>query len=313
MSEVPTALQAQMEKLEAMAANQTQQVPQSAPIEAAAPTPAPEVPMSTGATALSKSAPADRQNETPVDWKHKYDVVNGMFRKETSELREEVKRLKDELEKSKQAKPKQVASLSTEPDSISDDELESLVEAEFLEGYGYDYWRQLIALQRVAVQSAIPAVVTTDPRIETIEEEFKRQKQEAFYRELDRIVPEWEKINGTDPWNLFLQTLQPETGISYNGLLSDAVDSFDAQRVAAIFRTFGSQRQGDGFKAYVTPHSNSPSAQQFGTGQTMSFEQWNAEMQALSSRGYSQTEMLAREKNLMAMFREGRVSGVPSR
>ena len=314
-NEVPSALQAQLANLEALAAGQNQppaQGTQEAPIQVAA-QPIPEVSMSPAAAALSKTE-TDRQQQPAEDWQHKYKVANGMLQKTASEAkasREEVKRLQEELEKAKQVKPQQVANLSADPDTITDDELERLVKPNLLEEWGYDHWRQQIALMRSMVQ-ATPAP-NDDPRLETIEQEFKKQKKEAFYRELDRLVPQWEQINGTAQWNEFLSMLEPLTKVSYHGLLADATDSYDAHRVAEIFRAYSTRKQGDGFRNLVTPTPHAPSAQSFGTGQTLSFEQWNAELQALSSRGYSQQEILTREKNLMAMFREGRVTGVPGR
>lgn len=294
----PTALQAKMDAI--MAEANGQQTPAPAPVQQA-----PPAEMSQAATQLAKTDNTDRQPPAE-DFKHKYDVVNGMLKKQAEELR----KLKEQVEEAQRVKPQSEPNPTTNPNEISDEEVERLINPISLEEYGYDHWRQIIAVQRSMVQAAPQP--KADPRVDNIEEKFKKQERNAFYDELDRIIPEWGVINGTEPWNQFLATFEPLTGISYAGLLKDANKTNDAVRVAEIFRTYLSKsgQQPRGFNDMVTPRPHAPNAMQAQAG-TMTFEKWEAELKSLPSKGLSPMALQKRNQELSDLFTQGKVTGVP--
>lgn len=313
----PTALQAKLDA--AMAEVTGQQTPAPAPVQADEPVQAPQptpqadpAEMSQAATQLAKTTTVDRQPPAE-DFKHKYDVVNGMLKKTSEEKRqmaEELRILKEQVEEAQRVKPQSQPNPTTNPNEISDEEVERLINSDLLEEFGVDYWRQQIAIQRSMVQAAPQP--NADPRVDTIEEKFKKQERENFYSQLDQIIPEWESINGTEQWNQFLATVEPLTGISYAGLLGDANENNDASRVAELFRTYLSKanQQPQGFNALVTPTTYAPNGVQAPAG-TMTYEQWEAELKSLPSKGLSSTEFQRRNQELSDLFNKGKVTGIP--
>jgi hypothetical protein len=313
---IPLALQEQLAKITAQsvqasmspvaaqsAPQQTAPSPEAVAANTQPPAPAPTQ-LSDGAAQLANTGTPDRPQPTE-DWEHKFKVVNGMLKKTAEEKRQ----LAEQLEEAQRAKPQGNPQVSASSDDVSDDDVERLVKPALLEEFGYDYWRQQIAIQRSMAQANVQQA--SDPRLETIEEKFYQQEKEAFYRELDGLMPQWQQINGTAPWNAFLGTVEPLTGITFNGLLKDAHDSRDAKRVANIFTTFISKTSsGTGFNAFVTPQQRAPNGQP-AQADTITFADWFARMESLLKAGYSPTEFALRQKQLLAMRSEGRVTGVP--
>ena len=300
---VPNALQEQLDAIQQNAAPAPQQPP-----GVTVPVPPPVTPatdLKDGAKVLGNTgmdSPA-AQNE---DWKHKYDVVNGMFRKETADLREQNRQLEEELKKARESGNQGV---QVSVGDISDDEVRGLVSPDMVDEFGIDYWKQQIAIQK----NLAPTVTSvTDDRVQNIEAQFAEQNKQAFYQQLTGLVPNWEQINGTAEWNTFLGRIEPLSGATYEAILVDAYDNFDAGRTAQLFQAFlSAPNRTPGFEGLATPAPRQANNGNSLPGQTMTFEDWNAQMQAVSSGGLSPMEVLQKQKELMDVWEQGRVTGAP--
>ena len=302
---VPSALKKQMDQL-----TETPAAP-AAPAAPAPAAPAPVAPaadLTAGAKVLGKTGTPDSQPAPNEDWKHKYDVVNGMYRKDTAELREKNRQLEEELKKAREGgKPVQITAAD-----ISDDDVTALVDASLIDEFGIDYWKQQIAIQKTVAVNSAPQPAMDDSRIQNVEQQIANQNRQGFYSQLSMLVPNWEQINGTAEWNAFLGQIEPLTGATYEALLMDAYESFDAARTAQLFDKFlSAPNRAPGFDALATPAPQNGIVVPGAQGQTMTFEEWSAQMQALSSGGLSPMEVVQKQKELMAVWQEGRVTGAP--
>lgn len=318
---VPTALLKQREALKMVSTNQAPAPePQASKAEAPKPPveqPKPEQPVKTesvtspaeSSTRLAKTNTDREQEGKPEDFKHKYDVANGMLRKTSEENRVLKERLK-ELEEKAQANPaQQTEARSYDASSISDKEVINRVGEDLVEQDGIDYWRTQIAIAREEARSVLPINDNSD--VAQIKAEFQKQKDEAFYAKLDGLIPEWEKINDTDSFQTFLGKLNETTGMTYNDLLNDAYDARDAGRVAAIFRDYAPSETPDGpFNNLVTPTSRPTEAP--GTAGTITFEEYSRRMDRIPQMGLKPHEMEHEMKKLNAMMKEGKVTDLPA-
>jgi len=305
---IPTALQKQAEQLKAMSeGNPGPAMTVHAVKEVSAPTMTQAQPVIAQTTPPPAANPSvlDRQDHEQDDvWKHKYDVVNGMLRKTS----EENKALKVQIE---EIKTRQAAtpSANVKPDDITDEDIEAEVTPNLLEEYGYDYWRQMIAMQRKAAQAVKPK--QDDPELQNIKQKFQKQEEDRFFDDLDKLVPEWETIHKTKEFQDFLGTVDEMTDVTYKGILQDARDYLNAQRAAAIFRAFLSKSpRTDGFRNLVTPQTRPVQGEV--KGNTMTFAEWSHRVNTLNSKGFSPMEIASERNKLNAMYQEGRVTGIPA-
>ncbi len=253
--------------------------------------------------ALGKTTQVDPQTAEEEDWKHKYDVLNGMFRKETGDLREQNQNMAAELEKVKA----EVAKVPLTAESISDEAVREMIPKDQIEEYGMEYWKgHLFAYQQVAEKAQ------DTPKIQNLEKQMATQRRDAYYDQLAVGVPEWEKINNSPEWIAFLDKVEPLTGVKYEDLLMDAHDSFNVERTKNVFDAFGatSSTKPTGFDTLATPKAKAPVAPD-AKKSTMTVKEWTAKMQAIPSLGLSQAGVEKKQNELRAMWKEGRVTHAP--
>lgn len=262
-------------------------------------------------TALTRQA--DRQNvQYPVqtqsqhdDWQHKYSVLQGMFRKQGEQIKqlsEQVHALEDENGSLKEQAKKSVQSLS-----VTDADVEKYYTAEDIEEYGIDYCRRNLERTLRIQRDTAPKQPEKNADIERIKAELEAQKEQAFYDSLDSLVPGWEKINQSQEWLTFLKTVQPEIGVTYDAILTDAVNRRDAHRVSLLFKKFtDAQKSCSPMSQQVVPRP-SGNATQPQSDDSISYEEWINRMNSLPSRGLSSDALYREEAKLRKMMAEGKV------
>ncbi|GEM_PF-5731367 len=300
MSNIPSELQAQMD---AVLSNH----PDNAPVQPVSNVPAPQ---QVAETVQSAPAPAVPVNTAPVvdpapqvDYEHKYSVANGMLKKTASELKEsqeENRKLKEQMEQLSQPAP---VPATVDPSSITDAQIEEMFSQHTIEAYDYDILRDLAALpQRNAGQD-------NDARVKALEHQMLQQNTAAFERELNQLIPNRREVEQDPTWDVFLTSIQPMFGVTHSTLLDDARKHFDAPRAAEIFRAYlAMPQQAQGFEALTQPAPLAPNAQQ--APAAIPYEQWLAEMRGITASGAPAMEQVKRQRELMAMLKEGRVSGI---
>lgn len=319
---LPSALKAELEAIEGniqakpVAAPVAQPSQEHAPATDTAPAPLmepgetpvdPAKNMNDGAAALANTANPATRNSDDSEFKHKYDVLNGKYRKETAELRDENKRLKEELEKKAQAQhsTEPLKPVSSDPQSVTDDDVREFYSDDDIDEFGMDFLKRNLGIMRKA---SAPAAVDPD-RLQMLEQRVRQQDEAAFVEKLTSLIPNWAEINNSQAWSDFLGTMNRVAGNTYEGLLNDAHAAFDAERVAEIFRTFLSTEPAarTGFDRLVMPSAQAPSGQP-AARKTMTTDQWAAAMQELTSGRYSPMEAQKRQKELQDMLNKGLVT-----
>ena len=263
--------------------------------------------MNKGASALANTANPATRNSEDSEFKHKYDVLNGKYRKETADLRDENKRLKEELERKAQAEPSTdiLKPVSSDPQSVTEEELVAEYGQDYLDEMGPEYCRR----EYLRDQKIKQVIAEHERRFEELQSHQSKQNESAFVEKLNSLVPNWPQINDSQAWSDFLGTMNRVAGNTYEGLLNDAHEAFDAERVAEIFRTFLSTEPAakTGFDRLVMPSAQAPSGQP-AAKKTMTTDQWIAAMQELTSGRYSPMEAQKRQKELQDIMNKGMVT-----
>lgn len=276
-----------------------------------------------------QATPGENEDDPNSDtWKQRYNVINGKYRAETAQLRQENEQLKSQIQQLQNAQPGQTDTSQPQspisqpghstPESITDDEVKQFVSQEMIDEFGVDYWKNQMALMRSFQAQPQTQAPKSDERVEQLENRINQQSREAFYQELTRLVPDWEKINNSQEWNDFLSQVEPLTNVTYEGLLQDAYDNFDSVRVSQLLNRFKQAQnqltasQTPSVESQTMPGSTSTSTTPQNQGQTMSFEDWERQMAELAqAQNPNSPSVQDKQKQLDAAWREGRVTGAP--
>ena len=172
-------------------------------------------------------------------WRSRATSMYGINQAQTQqlhELRNQVSVLTNEIAnlKSKQEAPAQQDPLVTDKD---------------VETFGSD----LIDLQeRVAKKAVAEArgqfqavidkqaeyIKQLEAKVGVVDQQVAATAQDRFYEALARQVPDWEQVNGDNRFLQWLGEVDQMTGVSRQAYLDDAANRMDLARVAAIFTAF---------------------------------------------------------------------------
>lgn len=179
-----------------------------------------------------KAKNPEKEND-PEYWKRRAELMAGKYDAEVPRFAEENRKLKErleELERQKQTPeaPKQ----------------ETVLDEELVDRYGEEFIRDI---QRLLPSTQMP---TTNAEVAQLKAEIDRLKAaqhdisfERFTADLSKHAKDWEKLNTDSDFNLWLDGMDPASGLQRRQLFNTAVSSSDVQRTAYFFNTFTQQNQ----------------------------------------------------------------------
>jgi hypothetical protein len=194
-----------------------------------------------------------------VNWKHKYDVLQGMFNAKDGE----VKALQQGMENlqnlvNHQAEQIRQINLSAQtpaapgaPSTPSTPNAPDIkkIDLDSVAGYGdeivymaegfnalVDMNQSLMAqLQQGPAQSN-----NVDPaRFKRVESMVQETAQERYGKSLDAEVPKWREVINTPEFNGWLENIDPMSGYRYRDMMDYAYNNLRAPQAAAIIKAFG--------------------------------------------------------------------------
>lgn len=203
------------------------------------------VPTPRTATAAPETVPAPPQAQQDV-WEQKYKTLQGLFNKEVPALQHQVRELVQrdqqtatQLEALRMA---QQTPAATKPPEVDSRDVES---------FGSDLvdMVQRVAQQQLAMfAQRLDAMETTaDRRLKQVEQEVQGTSQsvaitaeQTFFDTLAKLVPNWETVNESTAFLAWLGAEDPVYGVPRQSGLNAARESLNANRAAAVFKTFES-------------------------------------------------------------------------
>ena len=258
---------------------------------------------------------------------HKYKTLQGMYDvdaiavgRANKRLKADNEALKRQMEAAKAAPvpektPQKPAPVT--PDAVSDDEVKATYKASTIEDFGMEYLKeQIAAIHTVAAASSASAPAppaADDSRIESLEQRLEQQAHAAYLSELEQLVPNWREIHNSAEWKEgFLGQVDRFSRKTYEELLSEAFNEYDAVRTAEFFDHFISLQSGT--KPRVNPTAGrevprtAPAAVASAQPKTtMTLGEYNERMRKLPTLGLSPVQLAERVKELEAVLRDGRV------
>jgi len=168
--------------------------------------------------------------------KNQVRTQGGQLQELTGKLNE-ANRLNGELQKQITEKPAAADDGKAVLSSLDEEDLE------YLRGEGFDDKAIGILLKALSKREPAKPNQGTD-EIAELRKEIETKKVKEFWKELADKVPDWEPINGSDPFNDWLDLRLPYSNETRRGRLQAAQQESDYATVIQIFNDFKSANPG---------------------------------------------------------------------
>jgi hypothetical protein len=210
-------------------------------------------------TAQSTPAPTPEVQPTPVAapvevpktaeyWEHRFKTSEGMFKAESNRLKAELIK-KDSHIGSLEARLTELENKvkTAERQAPRTIDLKKYLSQEEIDTYGPDALQATIKAASAAAEEASDRRVQEElerqlkplkQKVELSEQEAATLKQNHFWKELNRQVPDWATINGDEKFHEWLSAVDTISGYRRQDLLTSAEMSFDSERVVALFSAY---------------------------------------------------------------------------
>lgn len=89
-----------------------------------------------------------------------------------------------------------------------------------------------------ALERQLSALNGVVPVVQNVAAQQRFTREERFFQDLAKHVPDWERINANQAFHTWLLSPDPLTGILRQTYLTDAQSTFDVQRTVALFNAW---------------------------------------------------------------------------
>lgn len=178
------------------------------------------------------------------DWQRRYETLQGKFNAEVPRLHEQVR----ERDGMIQSLHQRLQALEAGAATQRQEKAQQLVTPKDEETFGSDL---LDAMRRVtreetqamttrlaAAEKVIQQSLQAVQRFTKVEQDVATSRQERFWQEIERAVPDWQAINTSKEWLAWLSEYDPMAGAPRQDALNAAQQTLDFQRVIAMFKMF---------------------------------------------------------------------------
>lgn len=235
----PQAVQRQLEQAEALqaqivAANQQVEVVSDASQLVQTPTPQPPA---------QAPAPVTAPPAETVDWKARYQSLQGMYNSDVPKLHAQAKVFESQVA----TLSEQVRALTAATAQKQNEPPKPAVDPRDVEQFGESMMEMVQRYLNGVMTNVNGALGAIDNRVKALEGQVqgvsKRTEdslEAQFWTTLANLVPDYEAVNASEGWLAWLSGVDRLTGRPRQELLSFAQKSMDAKRVAEFFETYKS-------------------------------------------------------------------------
>jgi hypothetical protein len=286
---LPEQVRKQIERANALIDQQTGPTPTGEPSNPPAPAPNPEPPAPAPAPAVDASAPAPApapaapapatQDDPNSDtWRQKYLTLQGVINAESRRYQGELQQRDDRL----RALEAELATLKAAPAPATAAPGPRQFSQDEVDRFGPELLH-LIADKAESMANEIvtrklaefkPAIQQVRDEVQAVGRTVYESKEQEFWGELAKSVPEFQAINVMPEWLMWLGQEDDVSGFPRQAILEGAQKRLDHQRVAKLFDAF---KKDAGLAKPATPpapasapapaaHPVSPSPRTVGTG-----------------------------------------------
>lgn len=184
----------------------------------------------------------DPRESDPAYWKHRFEVTSGYLRRERQERAAEADGYLQQIA----GLQGQVQTLQTQLDSKAPAEqidLSAFYTPEQIEQLGEDECRAMAATALKAAQNTVRRSLDAElkplrERQAADEDRRARTAQQAFLDALAEWVPDWQTIDESDDFKVWLAQEDESSGMERQQLMDAHVGRGDAKKVANLFKAY---------------------------------------------------------------------------
>lgn len=320
MADLPARIQAQVEAADALLAqaNAPQEPPQEDPATQQEP-PSPEPVQAQTPPPPVAQPPADDPNSET--WAARYKTLQGLYNKQVPDLQRQV----TDLATRHQQAMERLDKVSEQQAKGSQAEaVKQAADPRDVENFGSDLvemvQRVVGASNKDLVQRLEGVLSAFDKRLAQVEtgltgasQKVATAAEESFFARLEKAVPAWEAINHEAGFLTWLAETDPISGVARQMMLTQAQESLNVSRVAAIFNAYTqtkpatTTRPQSRLEKQVSP-SSAASAQPTSTEkQVYSQKDAAATLNRIGRGMYSEAEATRLEADINLAMAEGRI------
>jgi hypothetical protein len=184
---------------------------------------------------VAEPTPTFDPNERPTgpiengSWEQKYLALQGRYKKDTAEMREQMSQLGDELMRTQEVLQK--PGNGSQPPSMP----RGYLTEKDVQEYGPDV---LDLAQRAALHAVTPNLSRLEDENAKLRRQLAEDRKRGLYQTLDAQIPDWRQIDNNPRWRQWLHLPDLYSGRIRQQLLNDAIQAADATRVSSFFRGF---------------------------------------------------------------------------
>jgi len=242
---LPKAIQDQVDQVEAMEKEmaaqalqqeQEQTEPEAKPVLTLVPT--------TPETEQANSAPPQEAPVDDIDWRRRFETLQGKYNAETPRLYEQLRaqeryaaQLKDELERARsiaQAAEAVRAEVTDEDETAFGSDLIDLARRVAREEYQRQYNGVRVEIDR--------ELTPLREQVGTLAQSQIASADDKYWQALGDAVPDWEAVNTDHGWLEWLAEYDPVAGRTRQQGLDEASQRMDVARTAAFFQMWKSSK-----------------------------------------------------------------------
>lgn len=239
--DLPKAVQNQADYVSAMEA-QIAAANAPAPAEPEpAPEPAPEpVPEQQVEARAAEPSPVTEQ---PVDWRHKYQTLQGMFNSQMQQSQAKIQELESKVAelarapKAPEPEEPQVPALDPEFISKSAEAFGSELIG-VIQRIANDEARKIFASAQKVADDLKAQLAQVQQGVGTMAQPIEEVRLNNFLYGLSQVISDWQQVNVDQRFIDWLAEIDGFSGRSKQDLFNDAVNARDVQRTAAFFNRF---------------------------------------------------------------------------
>ena len=178
-----------------------------------------------------------RREDDAAYWKQRFNTVQGMLNSQSAQFTEQLRASNNQV----QALANELAELreqrTQQTQTVNDNDAETFGEdlVTAIDRRAEQKASQLVANELGPLRAYIQQL---ESRLGEVNQSVAETAQDRFYANLERLVPDYQAVNGDQNFLNWLEEVDSVYGVSRQLALDNAANALDAQRVAAVFNAY---------------------------------------------------------------------------
>lgn len=186
----------------------------------------------------------------PVDWEHKYNVLQGKYNKEIPRLAESNRAVNDAILTLKAENAKLISEITDLRKRVEDGigkapqapapaaDIDNDPDVQYLKAQYPDVANGIVKLARAHSADVKKQIDTLSTSFQEVQKEKIADKRDKFYDMLDAKVSNWEELNNTPDFNAWLDETDRYSGETRRVLIKRAYDRLDGKTAVNFFEDY---------------------------------------------------------------------------